>query len=194
MVHPDTELRRISPRIGFGVVATARIPRGTITWIRDRLDQTFTPQQVAALPEPYQRILDKYAFVDATGSSILCWDHSRFFNHSCNPNCLSAGYDFELAVRDIEPGEELTDDYATLNLTEPFECLCGTAACRQRILPDDMERLADHWDRVVAGAFFQIESVDQPLWSLFEEKAEVETALRDPSSLRSIRTHYLPRR
>ncbi|HYC57265.1 MAG TPA: SET domain-containing protein [Candidatus Binatia bacterium] len=193
MVHPDTELRLISARIGFGVVATALIPRGTITWIRDRLDQSFTPEQVSALPGPYQQILDKYAFVDSNGTSILCWDHSRFFNHSCNPNCLSAGYDFELAVRDILPGEELTDDYATLNLTHPFECACEFAQCRGTVQPDDMERLADHWDRVVAEAFPFIGRVEQPLWTLFEEKLEVESALRDPSSLRSIRKNYLTR-
>ena len=32
MIHPDTELRFISPEIGFGVFATKLIPQGTITW------------------------------------------------------------------------------------------------------------------------------------------------------------------
>jgi hypothetical protein len=50
MVHPHTELRFVSPQIGWGVFATRLIPRGTIVWALDSLDQRFTPDQVAALP------------------------------------------------------------------------------------------------------------------------------------------------
>ena len=35
------------------------------------------------------------------GISILCWDNARFVNHSCEPNCLTGGFDFEFAIRDI---------------------------------------------------------------------------------------------
>jgi hypothetical protein len=42
-------------------------------------------------------------------------------------------------VRDIHPGEELTDDYATLNLEESFACLCGTRECRNRISPERLK-------------------------------------------------------
>ena len=41
MVHPDTELRFVSPAIGWGVFATRDIPTGTITWALDVLDQHF---------------------------------------------------------------------------------------------------------------------------------------------------------
>ena len=27
--------------------------------------------------------------------------HARFVNRSCGPNCIAAGFDFEIAVRDI---------------------------------------------------------------------------------------------
>jgi hypothetical protein len=46
MLHPDTELRFVNRTIGYGVFATRMIPRGTITWVRDRLDQAFTPAQM----------------------------------------------------------------------------------------------------------------------------------------------------
>lgn len=46
MIHPDTELRFVTPDIGNGVFATRFIPKGTLTWVRDRLDQTFTPEDV----------------------------------------------------------------------------------------------------------------------------------------------------
>lgn len=53
-----------------------------------------------------------------------------------------AFYDFELAVHDIQPGEELTDDYGTLNIEESFDCYCMQAGCRGTIFPDDLLRYA----------------------------------------------------
>ena len=38
MLHPDTELRVVSADIGFGVFATALIPKGTIVYIKDPLE------------------------------------------------------------------------------------------------------------------------------------------------------------
>jgi hypothetical protein len=192
VVHPDTELKLVSEAIGHGVFATRFIPKGTIVWVRDDLDRVFTPEQAAALEPVYQEILEKYSFVDSRGHIILCWDHSRFFNHSCHANCMSAGYDFEIAVRDIQAGEELTDDYGTLNLRENFGCLCSHSACRKEIRPDDLERFAPHWDKQVSEAFFQIPQVKQPLWHLLKEKQDVEQALQNPALLRSIYCHYAP--
>jgi hypothetical protein len=53
MVHPDTELRFVGAPIGFGVVATRLIPRGTITWVRDRFDQSFSVAHATALPQAF---------------------------------------------------------------------------------------------------------------------------------------------
>jgi uncharacterized protein len=190
MIHPHTELRFINEEMGHGVFATRLIPKGTITWVRDDFDQTFTVEQVERMEPAYQAILEKYSFVDAKGMVVLCWDYSRFFNHSCEANCLSAGYDFELAVRDIQPGEELTDDYGTLNLRQEFQCACLAEKCRGVILPDDMERLASEWDTVVRKVFPLISTVDQPLWFFLKEKAEVEAVLKRTDGLRSIRANY----
>ena len=184
----------MNDHIGYGVFATRLIPRGTITWVRDELDQTFQVEQVAAMPAPYREILDRYAFVDAQGMLVLCWDHSRFFNHSCEANCLSAGYDFEVAVRDIQSGDELTDDYGTLNLREPFVCGCRLATCRGKVRPDDMERLSPVWDQEMRSVFPLIPRVTQPLWGFLRERVAVEEALREPSRLRSIRCNYVPPR
>ena len=69
---------------------------------------------VAALPAFYRPYLDRYGYEDARGDTVLCWDHARFVNHSCDASCLAAGNGFEIAVKDIHPGEQLTDDYAGL--------------------------------------------------------------------------------
>jgi hypothetical protein len=190
MVHPDTELRFVSPTMGWGVFATRSIPRGTITWALDVLDQRFPPTSVAALPAYARAQLEKYSYIDGRGVHILCWDHARFFNHSCAANCLSVGYEFELAVRDIAVGEELTDDYGTLNPAEPFPCECGAAGCRTQVLPDDLVRLGGHWNTLARDAFFLIRTVPQPLWEIVAERTTVEAALDDPNRLRPIQYHF----
>jgi hypothetical protein len=136
--------------------------------------------------------LEKYTYVDARGDHILCWDNARFFNHSCSANCLSVGYDFELAVRDIAAGEELTDDYGTLNPAEPFPCFCGDSACRRQILPDDHARLGATWNRLARDAFFLIRTVPQALWEIVPERDAIEAALNDPNRLRPIQHHFSP--
>jgi hypothetical protein len=194
MVHPDTELRFVNDHIGWGVFATRALPKGTIVWALDPLDQKFTAAQVAALPAHAQSALEKYSYIDARGRHILCWDHGRFFNHSCAANCLSLGYDFELAVRDIAAGEELTDDYGTLNPLVPFPCLCGATQCRGAVHPDDFTRLGERWNRRARDVFFLIPTLPQPLWGVLAERAEIEAALADPNRVRPIHGHYHARR
>ena len=124
MIYPDTELRPVDPRVGMGVVATTGIPKGTITWVRDELDQTFSQRQaLASCTNCFGQLFTNTPIVSGTGEYVLCWDHGRFINHSCDPNCMAPGFDFEIAIRDIEPGEQLTGDYATYNLETGFQVL-----------------------------------------------------------------------
>jgi len=63
------------------------------------------------MEEIYKEILLKYCYRNNKGHFVLCWDISRYVNHSFKSSCVSTAYDFEIAVRDIYPGEELKDDY-----------------------------------------------------------------------------------
>lgn len=162
MIHPHTELRFINDEVGYGVVATRFIPKGTITWAFDRFDREFTPTEVAGLEETYKQIIDKYCFRDSTGNYVLCWDHARYVNHSFNSNCLATAYNTELAIRDIQPGEELTDDYGYLNITEPFRAN-DEGRRRKTVYPDDLSKYWRIWDRKLLAAFKRFPHVDQPL-------------------------------
>lgn len=53
-------------------------------------------------------------------------------NHACEPNCGMVGSQVLVAMRDIEPGEELTFDYAMCDASDydEFPCLCGAPNCR----------------------------------------------------------------
>jgi hypothetical protein len=177
MIHPDTELRFIHPDIGFGVVATRLIPKGTITWAQDELDQVFTPQRLNSLGPVFANDLGKYSFVNVCGEYVLCGDLARYIKHSCDPTCRSAAYNFESAVKDIQPGGELTDDYATLNLEGTFECRCRARQCRGTVSGEDIYAHANRWDGMVREAFPRIAGQPQPLWPLLAEKEEVQAAL-----------------
>lgn len=185
-------MRFISPEKGFGVVATQRIPKGTITWALDRLDRIFSPADVGELPAAYQPIIDTYAFRDNLGNYVLCWDHGRFVNHSFNSNCISTAYNFELAIRDIEAGEELTDDYGYLNVEESFVPMAEKGSRRKVVRPDDVLRYARTWDKRLREAFPALEQVAQPLWDFLptNQQNEALAVARGEKKMSSIRNCY----
>lgn len=162
MIHPSTELTFINDQKGYGVVATEFIPAGTITWVQDKLDRAFTKEDLEKLEPIYQDIIETYTFRNNKGHYILCWDMGRFVNHSFNSNCLTTAYDFEIAIRDIQKGEELTDDYGYLNITEPFRGI-DEGTKRKIVYPDDLIKYYKVWDKKIQKVFRNIGTVEQPL-------------------------------
>lgn len=191
MIHPDTRLGHASDTIGLGVFATRPIPKGTILWALDDLDQRLSPVRVRRLGERYRALLDRYAFFNAEGEQIVCWDIARFVNHHCEANAISTGWHFDVAVRDIAPGDQICNDYGALNLEESFTCHCGSAVCRGNIRPEDFDRLSDVWDAQVRDAFPHVTRVPQPLWDFVSPKRLVIAAARDPRRAPSILRHRL---
>jgi len=169
-MHPHTELRYISEQIGYGVFATQYIPQGTITWILDDLDQKLEESYINSLEQAMRNQLLKYCYRDSQGRYVLCWDIARYVNHSFDASCISTAYEFELAVRDIYPGEELTDDYGYLNLDEPFECIRELGTSRTRVMPDDILHFYPEWDEKAIGAMQFFNQVEQPLSYLVDPK------------------------
>ena len=171
MIHPHTELRFISDEIGHGVVATKFIPAGTITWVLDKLDRTFTIGDFKKLDKLYQDILEFYTYRNSKGNYVLCWDHGRFVNHSFKSNCLSTAYDFEIAIRDIHPGEQLTDDYGYLNIETPFRA-AEEGTKRKVVYPDDLKNYHTVWDKKIAAVFPKINELEQPLGNILPPSAK----------------------
>ncbi len=82
----------------------------------------------------YESRKDTYLFGVGDGTQVID-GHSMamFVNHSCDPNCETAEYDDRIwiqAMRDIEPGEELTYDYYLYDGDDEARCYCGAQACR----------------------------------------------------------------
>ena len=164
MIHPDTEIKYINKEKGYGVVATKLIPKGTITWVQDDLDQVYTVLQSKHLRNSSQIILDTYSFRNKNGEKILCWDNGKYVNHSFNPTCFTTPFDFEIATSDIQIGEELTCDYGYLNIEEPFTPL--DEGCERKVVyPDDLITFHKQWDSMLAKLVTFSLEVPQPLQS-----------------------------
>ena len=163
MMHPDTNLKWVNDEIGFGVFATRFIPKGTAVYVRDALEVK-VERNAALLKNPaYQDIITKYSYVDAKGDYILSWDHARFVNHCCTPASLTTGYGFEIAIRDIAEGDEITDDYGLLNIEEDIPLACCKTGCRKVARPTDFDQYAGRWDIIVKDALSHFYLHDQPL-------------------------------
>ncbi|MBD3636412.1 MAG: SET domain-containing protein [Crocinitomicaceae bacterium] len=191
MIHPDTKLEFISETKGYGVVATRRIPKGTITWVQDNLDTVISEEKVRQLGSSYFDIIDTYTFRDSAGNHVLCWDHGKYVNHSFNANCLTTAYNFEIAIRDIEVGEELTDDYGYLNITSPFHAE-DEAVDRKVVYPDDLKTYYPIWDEKLENAFQWVNKVPQALQHMLnkDQNEEIEAVLNGHKKLESILNCY----
>lgn len=131
--NPNIEART-SETHGRGLFATARIPAGTAVWRFAAAEDTpnsltgemtntvYTQAQLEELaikePDNIEDVLWGGYIHDPTGEFIRLKDGGQFTNHSETPNCGGAWSDtplgeFSIAVRDIEAGEEITDDYGT---------------------------------------------------------------------------------
>ena len=96
-----------------------------------------TREQLASLPD-WQA--DRSLQVDDGFflRSLELDDPPDLINHSCDANCGFVGGTVLVAMRAIEPGEELSFDDA-MSDSDPydeFECYCGSDRCRGRVRSD----------------------------------------------------------
>lgn len=175
MMHPNTQVRFINGAIGCGVFATGFIPKGTIVYVKDALELEVSAAQYAQLTPVLQESVEKYSYIDERGYRILSWDHAKYVNHCCNCNTMSTGYGFEIAIRDIYPDEEITDEYGMFNLEVEMPLSCGQPNCRQKVGKYDLDAYFADWDEKVQGALNLVHTTDQPLYPLIE--AETREAL-----------------
>jgi uncharacterized protein len=163
VIHPHTETRFSGDGVGDGVFATALIPRGTIVYVKDQLDILISPAEYRKSPPGLRAIIERYSYIEANGVRVVSWDAAKYVNHSCEPNTMSTGWSVEIAVRDIEAGEEITDEYGMFNLPEPMRCDCRRPVCRGQVTAADMDSHHDSWDQIVTAALVRTAHVDQPL-------------------------------
>lgn len=88
-----------------------------------------------------------YLFGIGDGSTVIDgYGMAMYINHSCDPNCETDEIDgrvWIIALRDIEPGEELHYDYNLYDGEEddPAVCGCGAKRCRGTMYsPEEIAR------------------------------------------------------
>jgi uncharacterized protein len=163
MIHPDTELKYINELKGRGIIATNHIPKGTVTYVKDKLEIIIAPDDERQEDPNYKDIIDTYTYTDSDGSKVLSWDTAKYVNHCCQFNTISTGYGFEIAVRDIHTGEELTDDYGLFNLNKEMKLKCNLSPCRKTVNGYDINNYHRQWDNLIKEALQKFNQVKQPL-------------------------------
>lgn len=156
------ELRRSAIQ-GRGAFATRRIRPGAriIEYLgehisRDEGDRRYDDEHMGR-HHTFLFALDDGSVIDAA----VRGNEARFINHSCDPNCQAIEEDgriFIEAIRNIQPGTELTYDYAyerTDDHTDEDEalyvCRCGAPNCRGTILAPVEKKKRKKAKKRVAG-------------------------------------------
>ena len=121
---------------GHGIVALDAILAGELVVAYG--GRCVSRDELELLPEHQQRrtiqVADHVYLAGATEP-----EPADFVNHSCDPNCGMSGATNLIALRDIEPGELLTYDYACSDGSDydEFECGCGSVLCRGKVTGHD---------------------------------------------------------
>lgn len=190
MLHPNSRLVWISDQIGYGIVATEFIPKGTITFVQDNLD-IIVEEESPLLSSPLLRnLIERYSYINAKGDRIISWDLGKYMNHCCHANTLTTGYGFEIAIRDIQAGEEITDDYGIFTEVHDMNIVCNKSHCRFKLNINDFDMLVSQWDHKIQEALPTFYHIDQPLMPYLDEVTmeNINNFFSNPGNYISVRT------
>jgi 8-oxo-dGTP pyrophosphatase MutT (NUDIX family) len=136
MLHKDLKIAE-SKIAGKGIIATAFIPKNAIIWKLDSNETQFSLDELNKLPKKQRELAYQYK-----DKFIIATDGSEFMNHRCEPNTGWQDDETLIATKDIQPGEEVTYDYATAETNPEFRaewaCCCNSVNCRKIISGDDL--------------------------------------------------------
>ena len=108
----------VSALDGTGLFAAEFIPKDALVWTSDAgFDLVYPKAEIAARCQSdpvFAEYVRRYTYEDRMNPGFVVFnvDDGRFMNDSTNPTCF-VGEDgmSSYAIRDLQPGEELTNDY-----------------------------------------------------------------------------------
>jgi hypothetical protein len=190
MIHPHTELRYVSPEMGHGVFATHFIPKGTITYVDDPLEIHIHPSDPILNHPVLGKLIKIYSILENDGTFEVSWDHAKHMNHCCHSNTITTGWGFDIAVSDIQAGEQIRCDYGMFNLDYEMKLVCEITECRKRVYKDDFDMYADRWEAQVQDTLEHARQVPQVLAEVMDEQTrlELEKYLQTGQGYRSVKS------
>ncbi|MEQ9569453.1 MAG: SET domain-containing protein, partial [Longimicrobiales bacterium] len=121
---------------GDGLVATRTVAEGqTILGLEGTSHELVRRERIEAVADPVARRRLLRGAWPLTRDLWVAWPRNpmgwRPLNHACDPSAWISGLEVR-ARRPLEPGDEITVDYATLydEILPDFRCDCGSARCR----------------------------------------------------------------
>jgi len=135
---------------GIGLFATEAIARGTLLWrcdeqsVREHDEPSLRARIAGMTPKERTDFLEHVYTWEGKVVEILddgkLWNHSRVKQNTGNHPDPGAGDGVSsYALRDIEPGEELLDDYSAYDRLEWFEKLCAEVGSRScKVVGDEL--------------------------------------------------------
>jgi hypothetical protein len=121
---------------GYGIYATRQVQPNELVFKGEGRQQRIITRRFVEenWPDNEKLIFRRYAY-PLSNEVFLLWDDDPAEwapqNHCCQPNTAYDGLNV-IALTQINPGQELTLDYASFldaNM-EPFQCQCGATNCR----------------------------------------------------------------
>jgi len=189
-ISPNARKGEPSGIAGRGLFAVAPIRAGEVVAVKG--GHLVDSHTLLALPERLQ----SSEIQIAEGLHLVALTENEyepvmlFVNHSCEPNVGFAGNVVLAAMRDVEPGEELTTDYALFDTPAAgttMTCSCGTPSCRGTVTGDDWRvpalraRYAGWFSRYLED---RQKALDQPEPSVGELSGEPDVVAPDGADVR----------
>lgn len=138
-LSPKLTVRLCSDKAGQGVFAVDRVEAGEVVAVWG--GRIVSEEEAAALPPSLRRYV-----VQVEDGQYLAplerIDSAELINHCCIPACGLRGQITLVALRTIQPGEEITFDYATTDSSPflEFDCACVKKPCRTQVRATDWQR------------------------------------------------------
>ncbi len=139
MLLVKTEVKN-SPIAGVGLFAAEEINKGDIVWqYSPNTCLLFTNHQFQSLLNSFHKterqLIEYYLtygyYQEIVQSLVCCLDNGRYVNHSEQPTLstpkdmpANMAWQYSIALRDIQKGEELTENYTTYDSCDWLDAIC----------------------------------------------------------------------
>ena len=120
-----------SPIDGRGCFATQFFPKGKkiAEYTGELIDEREVERRIRTRRKHRICAVERDRHIDGARGG----NGTHYINHSCRPNSymrVTHGHLLFMALRDIQPGEEITCDYVSTHHPDSYRCRCKAEGCR----------------------------------------------------------------